>query len=49
MAADGGLGELQDGAQLPDGQLLALEHQQHPAPGRVRKRSEVLEDRGFHP
>jgi hypothetical protein len=49
MAADRGLGELQDGAQLADSQLLALEHQQHPAPGRVRKRSEVIEDRGFHP
>ncbi len=49
MAADGGLRQLQHGAQLADGQLVALEHQQHPAPGRVGKRREVVEDCGFHP
>ena len=49
VTADRRLRELEDGAQLRHRQLVALEHQQHPAAGRVGQGREVLENRGIHP
>ena len=49
MAADRGLRKLEDGAELRDRQLVALEHEQHAAAGGVGQGGQVVEDCGFHP
>ena len=49
VPADGGLRQLQHGAQLRHRQLVPLEQEQHPAPRRVGQRGQVVEDCSFHP
>jgi hypothetical protein len=48
MTADGGLRQLQDGAQLRDGQLVPFEEEQHPPPRQVPQHAQLVEDR-FNP
>ena len=49
VAADRRLRQLQDGAELRDRELVALEHQQHAAAGGVGQSGQVVENCGFHP
>src|SRR5687767_10451284 len=44
MAAHGGLRQLQDRADLVDGQLVPFERQEDPAADRVGQRGHVIED-----
>ena len=44
MAADGGLGELEDGSELVDGEFVPLEDEQHAAARRVGERRHAVED-----
>ena len=52
MPAHGGLRELENAAQLGDGQLMPIEEQQNSAARRVGESSEMIEDRrraSIHP
>ena len=45
VAADGGLGELEDGSELVDGELMPLEDEQHAAARRVGESRHAVENR----
>ena len=49
VTADRGLRQLEDGAELGDRQLVALEHHQHAAASRIGQRRQVVKDCRFHP
>ena len=49
VTADRRLRQLEDGAQLGDRQLVALEHHQHAAASRIGQRGQVVKDCRFHP